>query len=478
MSQHARWTGLRRLVPALAAVYAVAACGGAGDATGPGNGGGNGNGNTGGGTHDLYVSATTGNDLGAGTQQRPFRTIAAALAAADSGTVLLLAGGTYVEAVVLESNVSLMGGYDPDSWKRDTAAFPTTIGDSGMTIKAAQVSHVVLDGLHLGNLLSRQYPVVLVDSSTDITIRGTTISALEGRHGYDGWSSPDYPDTAVAGDRGTAGATCPPDVTGGAGGYSQGYGGSAGGHGGKGGLAGGYAGAPGGGTGGGGAGAGGAAFATGSAGKTPTSVGAAGANGASGASFGSFKPNIGYSTASGGDGEEGAAGVGGGGGGGGGGNAFLIQCGGGGGGGGQGGPGGYRGFGGGGGAASIAVAVTRGSQLDVDHSLIITAGGGDAGAGGSAQPGGVGGQGGAGGAASVGTGAGGKGGNGGRGGAGGVGGGGGGGPSIGVLVMGNSTFTPTAVVYQIGPRGAGGISPAPASTGARGDSASVKTIQP
>ena len=76
MSQDSRGTRVRALALAVAAGYAVAAWGGAADSTGPGGG----NGNTPA-ANDLYVSVTTGNDAGGGTQQRPFRTIAAALAA-------------------------------------------------------------------------------------------------------------------------------------------------------------------------------------------------------------------------------------------------------------------------------------------------------------------------------------------------------------------------------------------------------------
>ncbi len=87
MSRYSRWTRVRALALAVAAGYAVAACGGAADSTGPGDG----NGNTPA-ANDLFVSATTGNDAGAGTQQQPFQTIAAALAASDSGQTIRVAG--------------------------------------------------------------------------------------------------------------------------------------------------------------------------------------------------------------------------------------------------------------------------------------------------------------------------------------------------------------------------------------------------
>ncbi len=180
MSRYSRGTRGRALALAVAAGYAVAACGGAADSTGPGGG----NGNTPA-ANDLFVSATTGNAAGAGTQQQPFQTIAAALAASDSGQTIRVAGGMYAERVVLKSHVRIVGGYDPASWQRDTVHDSTTIGDSVMTVVGLHVSDVVLDGLHLRNLAGSVYGVVTFDSSAGIEIVGSTISAPRGLAGSD-----------------------------------------------------------------------------------------------------------------------------------------------------------------------------------------------------------------------------------------------------------------------------------------------------
>ncbi len=204
MSRYSRWTRGRALALAVAAGYAVAACGGAADSTGPGDG----NGNTPA-ANDLFVSATTGNDAGGGTQQQPFRTIAAALAASDSGQTIRVAGGMYAERVVLKSHVRIVGGYDPASWQRDTVHDSTTIGDSVMTVVGLHVSDVVLDGLHLRNLAGSVYGVVTFDSSAGIEIVGSTISAPRGFPGRDGflWGNT-RPAQAADGSPGADGGGC------------------------------------------------------------------------------------------------------------------------------------------------------------------------------------------------------------------------------------------------------------------------------
>lgn len=474
MEQHSPSSPTWRLAVAAAVVCVVAACSHAADATGPG-------GATGGGSNSLsglFVSANTGSDANAGTEKLPFATIGAAIEAADSGETIYVAGGTYEERISPRSDITLMGGYDPSTWQRDTAQFPTQVEDSVTALDGHGVSNVVVDGFRLSTVASSQFAVVVLDSATDIEIRGSTIYAAKGDSGPTAYSyATEYANPGQGGQGGVAAGLCPPDRTGGEGGYENTPGGAKGGKGGTGGLVGGFDGSSGAGTGPGAGGKGGAGFTSGAPGKAPPSAGAAGAPGTGGVSFGAFDLQAGYATADGTRGSEGADGAGGGGGGGGGGNALLATCGGGGGGGGQGGAGGYGGIGGWGGSASIGLVVSGTSQLQMDNSVVETAGGGDGGAGGLGEQGGPGGKGGAGGRGTAGAGAGGKGGSGGTGGQGGQGGGGGGGPSIGVLVLGDGAFTGNGVVFRIGPPGAGGGSSAQGAVGMRGDSLSVKTIQ-
>ena len=63
----------------------------------------------------IYVSSTTGNDQGQGTQQSPFRTITKALSLAQKNTAIILAPGTYSSAtgeqfpIILHDNITLQG---------------------------------------------------------------------------------------------------------------------------------------------------------------------------------------------------------------------------------------------------------------------------------------------------------------------------------------------------------------------------------
>ena len=476
MSRYSRWTRGRALALAVAAGYAVAACGGAADSTGPG--GGNGDKPA---ANDLFVSATTGNDAGAGTQQQPFQTIAAALAASDSGQTIRVAGGMYAERVVLKSHVRIVGGYDPASWQRDTVHDSTTIGDSVMTVVGLHVSDVVLDGLHLRNLAGSVYGVVTFDSSAGIEIVGSTISAPRGFPGRDGflWGNT-RPAQAADGSPGADGGGCLLGTKAGGAGGTATWGGNYGGNGGEGALGPGTDGTPGppspiadGGVG----GTGGYGLEDGSAGGSPSVIpppGSAGVGGSLG--LGAYSITDGYSVLDGRSGEHSRDGTGGGGGGGGGGDPFLLQCGGGGGGGGQGGRSGNSGAPGNGGGPAIGLVVGRASDVRLVNSMVITGGGGTGGAGELGQLGGLPGAGGKGGAAKGTAGAGGDGGAGIEGGRGGPGGGGAGGASVGVLVFPSGVYTPTAVVYEVGPGGAGGGSPVDTSVGAPGDSASVEKL--
>ena len=472
MSRYSRWTRGRALALAVAAGYAVAACGGAADSTGPGAGNGDKPA-----ANDLFVSATTGDAAGAGTQQQPFQTIAAALAASDSGQTIRVAGGMYAERVVLKSHVRIVGGYDPASWQRDTVHDSTTIGDSVMTVVGLHVSDVVLDGLHLRNLAGSVYGVVTFDSSAGIEIVGSTISAPRGFAGSGtlGWGTT-RPDRAAAGSPGAKGGGCLGTKAGGAGGNVT-WGGLIGGDGGAGQLGSGADGLSGEGSGGNG-GTGGGEFGAGKPGASASAVSNTGRAGRGGTSEFGYSVTDGYSTALGNGlyGQSGGDGAGGGGGGGGGGNLAFGQCGGGGGGGGQGGVGGNLGDPGSGGGPAIGLVVGRASDVRLVNSMVIAGGGGNGGAGTLGELGGLPGGGGTGGAGVGGGGAGGYGGGGIEGGRGGAGGGGAGGPSVGVLVFPSGVYTPTAVVYEVGPGGAGGGSPVVTSVGAPGDSASVKNL--
>jgi hypothetical protein len=137
------------------------------------------------------------------------------------------------------------------------------------------------------------------------------------------------------------------------------------------------------------------------------------------------------------------------------------------------------GGGGGGGGPAIGLVVGRASDVRLVNSTVIMGGGGSGGAGARGELGGLPGGGGTGGAAAGGGGAGGPGGAGIDGARGGPGGGGAGGASVGVVVFPDGGYTPTGVVYHVGPGGAGGVggdSSVDTSVGVPGDSASVKKL--
>ncbi|MEM6366862.1 MAG: MopE-related protein [Myxococcota bacterium] len=79
------------------------------------------------GARALFVSAASASSRG--TRIEPFRTLAEAMAAFDPARhdYVLVAAGTYVEAVRITAPISFYGGYAPDFLSRDVASFPSTI---------------------------------------------------------------------------------------------------------------------------------------------------------------------------------------------------------------------------------------------------------------------------------------------------------------------------------------------------------------
>jgi hypothetical protein len=73
----------------------------------------------------LYVSASQGEAQGPGTREKPYRSLADALAglseAEEEGrTAVLVASGTYAgETLILREGVDLFGGFAPGDWQRD-----------------------------------------------------------------------------------------------------------------------------------------------------------------------------------------------------------------------------------------------------------------------------------------------------------------------------------------------------------------------
>lgn len=442
----------------------------------------------------IFVSPVGSDSTGDGGRDAPLRSISVALSHASGRAVLLDEGAYPVDGLVLGGETALHGGYRADAgWARDQAALPLlSAGSSGVRVEAADAS-VQLDRCRIvaadadGGAGGFSTAMVVLQSS-DVTLHHCVLEAGQGANGGAG----------ATGAQGTSGGKGGQGTAGSDNGSTNGgvgQGGSAGvnvdcaeangGDGGNGGA--GLSvtsqgpGAPGlknaAGTANGGEGGAATCTSCGCAnGDGGVGVdgpaGGVGQSGAGGSGLGSFSfvdggvylPQV--------AGAGGRGGTGGGGGGGGGGASGFVTVagtcalgvtptGGGGGGGGAGGCGGAGGAGGVGGGPSIALIVLQ-SRVNLEGSVLRTAGGGNGGEGGRGGAGGPGGEGGPGGPGGVSNGttiagSGGNGGRGGEGGRGGAGGGGVGGYSLGVYCEGAQVELADAGT-ALGPAGRGGVS--------------------
>ena len=424
-------------------------------------------------TRAIFVSPL-GNDSNDGSRGSPVQTVIMGLAKANNaggGTDVYIQNGTYTGSHLLQSGVSLYGGFASGTWLRDPVAYQTTlVGPTNMVgLYGSLISDVTLDGLRIETppealSTGQSAYAIFLSQSQNIRITNNRISSGEGGPGSGGQFG--FP--GVAGLRGGDGgnavcSTLTPGSGGAAGATGQPSAGAqlgfAGGEGAGAGLTGpGPQGHWGGGPNPGTPGSGGQIGANGPENGNSGGAGAPGTDGQNGqaaVSFGTLTTS-GYLPAAGGDGTHGTPGSGGSGGGAGasGGTGF----GGGGGGGGASGGGGNLGRAGHGGGGSFGVFVLGSTGVVVQNNTIITSKGGNGAIGGRGGNGAIGGLPGIGGTGCNGAGNGGMGGAGGRGGDGGHGGGGGGGPSIGIFEDAASQLTIGGNTYQIGAPGEGGFS--------------------
>jgi hypothetical protein len=421
----------------------------------------------------LFVDDDADPANGRGTPDRPFATIAAALAEASMRAEVVgvaLAAGRYAEQVRLVDGVSLYGGYDPNlSWARSARTESLVFND---VPDRGRVVTVLAEGIRTPTAVD----LVTIEAAGDpgpggsvvaisarvapaLTLRAVRayagagaagLSGADGARGDDG--QPGQGGGRCGGAPGAGGASAC-GATGGQGGAGRprGQDGEAGqfpGCGGNGGPRG-----------------GGAAGGDGGPGCNPAAP-SAGVDGLGG-DGGATDPLGDWRTTSGADGQLGPNGPPGGGGGGGGGAAVIDGTGGSGGGGGAGGCGGQSGLGGGGGGASFALMVVDSTGLRVEASDLRSGDGGAGGRGGRGGDPGNGAGGGGGGAGReafacgglAGPGAGGAGGRGAQGGRGGHGGGGAGGPSAAVYCARSQVALGVDTLLQPGLGGAGGDSP-------------------
>jgi Bacterial Ig-like domain/K319L-like, PKD domain len=426
--------------------------------------------------NNAFWVSPAGDDANAGSRSAPMATVQAAINAAKasgSGADVYIAEGTYVESIVMASDVSIYGGYNVTNWFRDASVFTSTIEGGPTAMQGMDTDDLTIDGLTIRSsdaTASGASSIALsFAQSTNLIISNNLIFAGNGMAGAKGATGA-TPGKAPNGGTGGKAGSCIPSNKGGAGGNGSG---NDGGKGGTGGSAGGFKGSGGGGGNGGAGGKGGFA----SSGKVGTggTVGGGGGHGATGgSSFGKVVAGF-YVGATGSTGGRG--GNGGGGGGGGGGAGSLVGCGGGGGGGGSGGYGGHGGRSGQGGGGSFGIILSDTSSATLANNQITLSNGAKGGSGGNGGAGGAGGSRASGGGSATGGWAGGRGGNGGTGGAGGHGASGGGGPSVGIVEQASSSVQDSNV-FTLGTAGVGGSrTDNLGAKGAAGDVAEVKKLQ-
>jgi len=394
--------------------------------------------------HAIYVDGVNGNDNNSGTTALPVKTIQKGLDLAVAGNAdsVLVAEGSYAEAVNFTADVDVHGGYDPTSWQPQPghtstlSAYNATGSFDGVTVPT-QVTDLIFQ---CGTSYQNSIGAYISNSSSALVFERCSFVAGNGGNGANGY-------TGNSGANGIAGGV-------GGGGNCSGSSGGAGGTAGSGqdlcalGGTGGIGGYNTSGTNGNADYCGGSAGGPGGTAGLPGAPGGDGQDGASGTrgSDGTAASNLGqivsgvWTPLQSGSGTGGTPGTGGGGGGGGGGYIGFPSSGrgNGGGGGGGGGQGAAGGGGGHGGYGSFAVFLSDASPTFID--CVFTAGnGGSGGTGGYGGAGGSGGTGGPGGSVCLGSvGQGGHGGNGGTAGDGGNGAGGPGGPSWCVYRIGSS----------------------------------------
>jgi hypothetical protein len=107
----------------------------------------------------LYVSSQA-KDGGDGSRQQPLRKISDALKFARPGVKICVAQGTYAESDITlnfnwgKSGIVLEGGYNPSTWQRDPATYPTVIDATGLkswgsVIKLDWANDISIDGFNI-----------------------------------------------------------------------------------------------------------------------------------------------------------------------------------------------------------------------------------------------------------------------------------------------------------------------------------------
>ncbi len=128
-------------------------------------------------TSVIYVSSTTGNDGGQGTQQSPLRTITKAVSIAQANTAIILAPGTYSNQsgeqfpIILHSNVMLQG--NPNTKGKDVVinggGFYTSPTFARQNIAVLGANGAKISGVTITNSNDRGYGLWIESSSLIVT---------------------------------------------------------------------------------------------------------------------------------------------------------------------------------------------------------------------------------------------------------------------------------------------------------------------
>lgn len=118
-----------------------------------------------------FVSETRGDDSNPGTQTQPVRTIAQGMNLAQtivSGVVLdvYIAEGTYQENIDVLEDISLVGGFDADTWARDPASHPSVLEASravGTRVSSPVTDITAIDGMELVNNWSQSGAALTIE---------------------------------------------------------------------------------------------------------------------------------------------------------------------------------------------------------------------------------------------------------------------------------------------------------------------------
>src|SRR5690606_20899974 len=145
----------------------------------------------------VYVSASLGSDSAAtGTRGSPFQTINAAIqyASAQGAPAVCVSGEIYNENVVVESGVSVYGGFnhtDPNFTFRRSASATTTVRAVGTVFLASQINQEThVEGMTIEAQTpsgpgESAYGVRLLSGTNTLYVRYNKITARDGADGDD-----------------------------------------------------------------------------------------------------------------------------------------------------------------------------------------------------------------------------------------------------------------------------------------------------